>query len=92
MANSQKGVIFAQRVADMFKQQIKGSIKCNKQILGVIVGLIAAPFSCELLNIVYPIFMDTFFPNLSKGKKAKAKACDELIKQAPIKGKEVNNG
>lgn len=89
---AKKGVIFAQRVADMFKQQIKGSIKCNKQILGVIVGLIAAPFSCELLNIVYPIFMDTFFPNLSKGKKAKAKACDELIKQAPVKGKEVNNG
>lgn len=89
---AKKGIIFAQRVADMFKQQIKGSIKCNKQVLGVIVGLIAAPFSCELLNIVYPIFMDTFFPNLSKGKKAKAKASDALIKQAPVKGKEVSNG
>ncbi len=89
---AQKGIIFAQRVGDMFKQQIKGSIKCNKQIVGVIVGLIAAPFSCELLNIVYPIFMDKFFPNLSKGKKAKAQANDKLVEQAPAKGKEVNNG
>ena len=89
---AKKGVIFAQRVADMYKQQIKGSIKCNKQIVGVIVGLIAAPFSCELLNIVYPIFMDTFFPELSKGKKAKQKANDTLVQQAPAKGKEVNNG
>ncbi len=87
-----KNIIFAQRVADTFKQQIKGSIKCNKQILGVIVGLIAAPFSCELLNMVYPVFMDTFFPNLSKGKKAKEKATGDLVKQAPVKGKEVNNG
>lgn len=89
---AKKGIIFAQRVADMFKQQIKGSIKCNKQIVGVIVGLIAAPFSCELLNICYPIFMDKFFPNLSKGKKAKTEANDKLVEQAPAKGKEVNNG
>lgn len=87
---AKKGIIFAQRVADTFKQQIKGSIKCNKQIVGVIVGLIAAPFSCELLNICYPIFMDKFFPNLSKGKKGKA--ADKPVEQAPAKGKEVNNG
>lgn len=89
---AKKGIIFAQRVADMFKQQINGSIKCNKQVVGVIVGLIAAPFSCELLNIVYPIFMDTFFPELSKGKKVKEKVNADLVQQAPIKGKEVNNG
>jgi len=84
---NKKGIIFAQRVADMFKQQLKGSMKCNKQIVGVIVGLIAAPFSCELLNIVYPIFMDKFFPNLSK-KKSGAPAAQ----QASAKGKEVTNG
>ncbi len=89
---NKKNIIFAQRVADMFKQQVKGSIRCNKQILGVIVGLIAAPFSCALLNIVYPVFMDTFFPELSKGKKAKEKANSDLVKQAPVKGKEVANG
>lgn len=87
---AKKGIIFAQRVADTFKQQIKGSIKCNKQIVGVIVGLIAAPFSCELLNICYPIFMDKFFPNLSKGKKGKAD--NKPVEQASAKGKEVNNG
>lgn len=88
---SKKGIIFAERVADMFKTQIKGSIRCNKQICGIIIGLIAAPFSCELLNIVYPIFMDKFFPNLSKGKKAKDNK--KFIEQAPVsKGKEVNNG
>ncbi len=86
---AKKGIIFAQRVADMFKQQIKGSMKCHKQIGGVILGLIAAPFSCELLNIAYPIFMDKFFPNLSNKK---AKANNKLVEQAPAKGKEVNNG
>ncbi|MCM1010565.1 MAG: hypothetical protein NC390_06795 [Fusobacterium sp.] len=89
---AKKGIIFAQRVADTFKQQIKGSMKCHKQIGGVILGLVAAPFSCELLNICYPVFMDKFFPNLSKGKKAKTEANDKLVEQAPAKGKEVNNG
>lgn len=84
-----KGIIFAQRVADTFKQQIKGSLKCHKQIGGVILGLVAAPFSCELLNIAYPIFMDKFFPNLSNKK---GKANNKLVEQAPVKGKEVNNG
>ena len=84
-----KNIIFAKRVADTFKDNIKGSIKCNKQIAGVIIGLIAAPFSCYLLNAVYPVFMDTFFPNLSN-KKGKGK--DKLVEQAPVKGKEVNNG
>lgn len=84
-----KNIIFAKRVADTFKDNIKGSIKCNKQVCGIIIGLIAAPFSCYLLNAVYPVFMDTFFPNLSN-KKGKGK--NKLIEQAPVKGKEVNNG
>ena len=85
-----KNIIFAKRVSDMFKDNIKGSIKCNKQICGMIIGLIAAPFSCYLLNAVYPVFMDTFFPNLSNKK---GKGQKKLIEQAPVvKGKEVNNG
>ena len=89
-----KNIIFAKRVADTFKRNIKGSIRCNKQICGVIIGLIAAPFSCELLNITYPLFMDTFFPRLSKGKKEKD--AQKLVQQAPAEnsknGKEVANG
>lgn len=86
---AKKGIIFAQRVADTFKQQIKGSMKCHKQIGGVILGLVAAPFSCELLNICYPVFMDKFFPNLSNKK---GKPNNKPVEQAPAKGKEVNNG
>lgn len=90
-----KNIIFAKRVADTFKRNIKGSIRCNKQFGGLIIGLIAAPFSCELLNITYPLFMDTFFPQLSKSKKKKD--AQKLVEQAPVqqqssKGKEVANG
>lgn len=85
-----KATNFAGKVAEMFKTQVKGNIACNKQIGGLIVALAIAPLTCELLNVIYPIFMDAVFPNLSNGKGKKVNK--QLVDQAPKKGSEVSNG
>lgn len=68
---AKKGINFIQNVAESAKNRAKGSTRCIKQIGGVGIGLLMLPITCTLLNIVYPVFMDKFFPELSNKKKAK---------------------
>ena len=68
---AKKGINFIQNVAESAKNRAKGSTRCIKQIGGVGIGLLMLPITCSLLNIVYPVFMDKFFPELSNKKKAK---------------------
>ena len=66
---AQKGLDFVQNVAESLKSRAKGSTRCIKQIGGVGIGLIILPITCTLLNKIYPVFMDKFFPELSLNKK-----------------------
>lgn len=86
-----KEITFAKEVAEMFKKQVKGNISSVRQIGGLVVGVAMIPIACTLLNIIYPLFMDAVFPNLSHGKSKGANK--ELAQKASDKqGKEVNNG
>ncbi len=87
---AKKEIDFVKEVADMFKKQVKGNISSVKQIGGLIVGVAMIPIACNILNDIYPVFMDTFFPNLSNSKKKEVNK--HLVEQAPKQGKEVNNG
>lgn len=57
-------------------QKYTGNVQKNMKGFGALSGLLISfailPLSCELLNDLYPKFMDTFFPELSK-KKGKNK-------------------
>lgn len=85
-----KEITFAKEVAEMFKKQVKGNIGSVKQMGGLIVGLAMIPVACTLLNVIYPLFMDAVFPNLSHGKGKKVNK--DLVEEASKKGEEVKNG
>lgn len=86
-----KEITFAKEVAEMFKKQVKGNIGSVKQMGGLIVGLAMIPVACTLLNIIYPLFMDAVFPNLSHGKGKQVNK--NLVEQASNKkGEEVKHG
>jgi hypothetical protein len=89
----QKTINFAQSVADTLKSQIKGNTNSVKQMGGLILGLIILPITCTLLNKIYPVFMDKFFPSISNKHKEKKK--QEEIKNISLinnRGSEVANG
>lgn len=56
---------------------ISSNIKGLKQGTGLLVSLAILPVTCILLNKIYPKFMDTFFPHLSKKKDDKPKESSE---------------
>ena len=85
-----KEITFAKEVAEMFKKQVKGNIGSVKQMGGLIVGLAMIPVACTLLNVIYPLFMDAVFPNLSHGKGKQVNK--NLVEGASKKGEEVKNG
>jgi len=81
--NSSLNRDFAEEVASQLIDRTKAHMKCYKQIVGVFVSLAVLPFTCTLLNYIYPRFMDIFFPNLSSKKHDKE--ASKLISQAPKK-------
>lgn len=85
-----KEITFAKEVAEMFKKQVKGNIGSVKQMGGLIVGLAMIPVACTLLNVIYPLFMDAVFPNLSHGKNKQVNK--HFVEQAHKKGEEVSHG
>lgn len=86
-----KEITFAKEVAEMFKKQVKGNIGSVRQMGGLVVGLAMIPIACTLLNIIYPLFMDAVFPNLSHGKNKKVN--QDLVNQASNNnGEEVKHG
>lgn len=70
---------FVYDVAQKHISNISNNIKGKKQFIGIIVSLAILPFTCTLLNWLYPRFMDTFFPKLSN-KKQKSKQDDTFVK------------
>ena len=59
-------------VAKRYKKFMENSYKSFNQPLKVLIGvLITLPITCNLLNWVYPRFMELFFPKLSDVKKVK---------------------
>ncbi len=81
--NSSLNRDFAEEVAKQLVKRTNAHMKCFKQIVGVFVSLAVLPFTCTLLNYIYPRFMDVFFPNLSSKKHEKES--QKLISQAPKK-------
>ncbi len=68
---------------DLVQKHIKNvasNIKGLKAVVGLMVSLAILPVSCTALNWLYPRFMDTFFPSLSKKKKSET----NLLKAAQI--------
>ena len=82
---AKKGINFIKNVAESAKNRAKGSTRCLKQIGGVGIGLLMLPITCSLLNIIYPVFMDKFFPELSNKKKSKT------VQMNTAQGSEVKN-
>ena len=74
---------FAREVAEQLISRTNAHMKCYKQIVGVFVSLAILPFTCTLLNWIYPRFMDVFFPNLSNKKHQNESS--KLVAQAPKK-------
>ena len=60
--------IFSKEVANKLKDLTKKHIEGVKRIATLAGALIILPISCELLNWVYPRFMDIAFPKLSSKK------------------------
>ena len=60
-------------IAKGYKELVEHEYKAFNQAAKVGIGVfITLPITCTLLNMIYPRFMDTFFPGLS-GKKDKPK-------------------
>lgn len=74
---------FANEVIEKMKTNVANNLKGFKQIAGVIVSCAVLPFTCALLNWVYPIFMDAVFPNLSNKKHDNESSA--LVAKAPKK-------
>ncbi len=74
---------FAAEMAEQLINRTRAHMKCYKQIVGVFVSLAILPFTCKLLNWIYPRFMDVFFPNLSSKKHDNESS--KLVAQAPKK-------
>lgn len=68
---------FVYDVAQKHISTISSNVKNLKQGTGLVVSLAILPVTCILLNKIYPKFMDTFFPHLSKKKEDKPKEGSE---------------
>ena len=74
---------FIKEVANQLINRNSKHMKWYKQFVGVFVSLSILPFTCTLLNWIYPRFMDVFFPNLSSKKHNNESA--KLVEMAPKK-------
>ena len=67
-------------VAKGYKNFVKNSYKSHNQLWKIAIGVcITLPITCNVLNWVYPRFMDMCFPKLA-GAKAKQKAREKEVK------------
>ena len=73
----------AKCIAEQQKKHIKSNIDGMKRWTGLGVSLAILPFTCWLLNKIYPWFMDRAFPDLSN-KAASAKK-DKFNKTEEVK-------
>ena len=56
--------------AKLYKKLIENNYKSINQVSKVLVGvLVTLPITCNLLNWIYPRFMEIFFPKLAGVKK-----------------------
>ena len=69
---TEKAKSLAKRIAEQQKKHVKANIDGMKRWTGLGVSLAILPFTCWLLNKIYPWFMDKAFPELSN-KAASAK-------------------
>ena len=69
---SEKAKSLAKSIAEQQKKHVKANIDGMKRWTGLGVSLAILPFTCWLLNKIYPWFMDKAFPELSN-KAASAK-------------------
>ena len=69
---SEKVKSIARCIADQQKKHVKSNIDGMKRWTGLGVSLAILPFTCWMLNKIYPWFMDRAFPELSN-KAASAK-------------------
>ena len=72
---------FVNELANRLVASTKAHQSWYKQFTGIFVTLAILPFTCTLLNWIYPRFMDIFFPNLSNKKHDNASA--KLVALAP---------
>ena len=80
---SEKAKSIARCIADQQKKHVKSNIDGMKRWTGLGVSLAILPFTCWLLNKIYPWFMDRAFPDLSN-KAASAKK-DKYNKTEEVK-------
>ncbi len=81
LANSSLDKDFVKEVANRLIERTKKHHGWYKQFTGIFVSLAMLPFTCTLLNWIYPRFMDIFFPNLSNKKHNNSSA--KLVEMAP---------
>lgn len=79
--------IFSKEVANKLKELTKKHIDGVKRIATLAGALIILPISCELLNWVYPRFMDIAFPKLSSKKhnNESKELVDKATKNSEVK-------
>lgn len=77
---SKKEIRFIEKIVDKYTSNINGNIKGLRNLSSVCLSLAILPLTAWLLNKIYPWFMDTVFPDLSKTKHSKEK--QKLIDKA----------
>ena len=79
---SEKAKSIAKCIAEQQKKHVKSNIDGMKRWTGLGVSLAILPFTCWMLNKIYPWFMDRAFPELSNkaasAKKAKNEKTEEV--------------
>ncbi len=82
-----KEKVFSREVAKKLKDLTQNNISIFKQISGLIVSCAMLPITCELLNRIYPVFMDAVFPNLSNKKHSNvsSKLVADATKNSEVK-------
>lgn len=73
---SEKAKSIAKCILEQQKKHVKSNVDGMKRWTGLGVSLAMAPFTCWLLNKIYPWFMDLAFPTLSN-KAASSKKADK---------------
>lgn len=79
--------IFSKEVASKLKELTKKHIEGVKRIATLAGALIILPISCDLLNRIYPVFMDIAFPKLSSKKhnNESKQLVDKATKNSEVK-------
>ena len=79
--------VFSKEVASKLKELTKKHIEGVKRIATLAGALIILPISCDLLNRIYPKFMDIAFPKLSSKKhnNESQELVDKATKNSEVK-------